>query len=504
MKSHVKRGLALMMSTILFLSSCKVEPELPTQPTNYALKISIAQLPGLTTVLNGLSAVISITKENGEAVFIDKAYELTYNGNYSTPEIQVEKGSYKLIKLIIKKADGSVVFATPIIGSIKAAQTNKPLAINTTTLTRTTTLNLEVLAVTPTDRPQDFGYVSGTFNEGPVENPITEFSLTIQSLFRIGDVIYDNMPVSLKLTTYPLKGEPQTTIQTLASGTKKITLSKQAEKYTLSISKWGMEDSAVILPNNMKDGITYSLGGSKAAKKIKFESVYKQAGNLWLPETRKEYLYANNGKLNTINHYRKAADQSSFIEMKEEIVYENNKVSQIKKSTNNQVSFYTYNDDGELTQIRHSDNEGKTTGQVNYLALPDEIGMSNNYIIGAVFESTKFYYKQNYSYEAFGGNILKYTYATSHGDTEFTNYEYDFGINPFIHLKLPHLGFTNLSKNNVIKRYAAYNIIIPQYDAYSYSYVYDAEGYPIELYTKYRVPGTATEAFSTKTVFNYY
>lgn len=498
MKNYFKGVLIFTVSITLFLSSCKVEPEIPIEPPNYALKISINQLPATPNVLDGLSAIISLTKENGETFLTDKVYELTYNGSYNTSKIQVPKGSYKLVKFVIKKADGSIIFASPIAGSPKAAQITKPLAISVNTLTNTTILNPEVLTVTATDRAQDFGYIDGTFNE--IEKPVTEFSLIVRPSFKIGDVLYDSIPVSLKLTTYPLQGEPHTAIHALAAGAKKITLSKQAIKYTISINKWGMQDTAIILPDNMKDGITYSLGGNKAPKKIKFESTYKQAGNSWIADTRKEYLYTNSGKLDVINHYRKAADHSSFLEMKEEITYENNRISQIRKSKNNHVSFYTYKDNGKLNEIRYTDNEGKTTGKVNHLNLPNQ----NNYSIGAVFESTKYYYKQHYSYELLGGNVFQYTYATSHGDSESTNYEYDFGINPFIHLQLPDLGFVNLSKNNVTKRYATYIIDIPQFDAYSYSYVYDSEGYPIEIYTKYRVPGTATEAFTTKTVLNYY
>ncbi len=503
MKHYFKLTTVLLLSTNLFLSSCKEEQQLPFEPAAYAVKFSIPQRPGATVGTN-LSAIISLTKENGEAVITDKPYELLYNGKFSTPEIQVAKGNYKLVKLIIKNADGSVMFAAPLQGSAKANQVTKPLAITASIVTALTSIDLEVLPITPTDRSQDFGYTDGTFNEKPVEHAPTEFSITVHPLFSIGNVLYDSIPVSLKLTTYPVQGEPFTTIHALPAGSKKFTLSKNAAKYTLSISKWGMQDSSTILPTDMKDGITYWLGGTKAAKKLKYESVYRQSGNTWLADTRKEYLYGNNDRVNLINHFKKAADYSTILEMKEEIIYENNRVSQIKKSINNQNSFYTYQPDGKLAQLRYTDMEGQTIGLANYVTLPGGIGSSSNYSVSTVFESTKYYYKQHYTYEVHNGNVLKFNYATTHGDTETSLYEYDFGINPFIHLQLPELGFTSLSKNNVTKRYANYTTNIPKHTAYEYRYVYDADGYPIELYTKYRLTEGATEAFSTKTVFNYY
>jgi hypothetical protein len=504
MKNYLKLATALLMSAILSLNSCKVEPEIPAEPISYVLKISIDQLPGTATNLTGLFAVASIIKENGETVVTDKSYELEFNSKYVTSEIPVAKGTYKLTKLLIKKADGTIIFATPIAGSAKATQIAQPLAITTSTATASTTINLAVLPVSTTDRSHDFGYADGTFNEQPIENELTEFSITIKPSFTIGSVVYDSIPTSLKLTTYPINGEPQTIFHVLSGGLNKITLSKKALKYTLNINKWGIDDSAVILPNEMKDGLTYTLGGNRAAKKLKYESVYKQSGTLWVPETRKEYLYADNGRLNLINHYKKAADNSTILDMKEEIIYENNRVSQIKKSVNNQNSFFTYGADGKLAQLHYTDNEGQTTGKTNYQILPGGTTSSSNYSVTTTFESKKFYYKQQYTYEINRGNVLKFNYATTHGDLEETLYQHDSGINPFIHLQLPELGFISLSKNNVIKRFASYHIAIPTYDAYSYSYVYDSEGYPIELYTKYRIPGTATEAFSTKTVFNYY
>ncbi|SFH25547.1 hypothetical protein [Pedobacter insulae] len=508
MKNYFRLTAVLLGSIALFLSSCKVEPDIHVdpdkdEPSSYTLKISIAPPSGTHSDLNDLSAVISLTKENGETVLTDKVLELTHNGKYNTPEIPVTKGNYKLVKLIVKKADGSVIYASPITGSLKANHVSKSLALNANITTAKTTLDVEVLPVTTTERPQDFGYIDGTFNEKPTENPATEFTITIKPLFTIGNVVYDSIPVSLKLTTYPITGEPLTTIQALGAGEKKLTLSKQATKYTLSITKWGMNASATILPNDMKDGITYSLAGSKAAKKLKYVSVYRPSGNSWLPDTREEYLYENE-KLNLINHYRKAADNSNLLEMKEEIIYENNRISKIKKSKDDYIASYTYKSDGKLDRIAYTDRDGQTSGMINYVALPGRTGVTDNYGVGTDRESSKFYYKQYISYEILGGNVRKYNYATSHGDSESTLIDYDFQINPYIHLHLPELGLNTLSKNNVTQRVATYSVTIPQHDAYEYSYVYDSEGYPTELYTKYRIPGTATTIFTTKTVFNYY
>jgi hypothetical protein len=77
---------------------------------------------GMEPNQGGLYAILSITKENGDSVFTNRKVAVTTaNQQYITEKIKLEKGGYKLSKLMIVKSSDTFCFAK-VIRWIKTLQ----------------------------------------------------------------------------------------------------------------------------------------------------------------------------------------------------------------------------------------------------------------------------------------------------------------------------------------------------------------------------------------------
>ena len=76
-------------------------------------------------------------------------------------------------------------------------------------------------------------------------------------------------------------------------------------------------------------------------------------------------------------------------------------------------------------------------------------------------------------------------------------------MNPYVHLKVPDLLFTQYTKHNLVFSRKFWKGNRPQYEPYDFKYTYDADGYPKELLTKYRSVESKADAYVLRTVFVY-
>ncbi len=496
----------LLASIGLLLTSCKKNKDKQPSPTNdkFKFNISIENLPGQNTILDGLSAIVSIKSANGQLVVENRAIPLSYSGNYISDFIELPKGNYELVKLVLQRQANSL-FASPYVGSSMEQYVTKPLAIAINLNKAELTTAVEVLAV-ENHKAEDFGYADGTFNLPPPIDNAEDFILDLKPIFKVGKIVYDSVPAVLQVTTYPVNGQPIKRYYGIAAGGQKITLSKSAAKYKLHVSKWGIDDEMELGQTDMKDQELYIGGSTDVAKKIKTESVYLLSDDKWIPQTRKEYTYNTLGLVMRITHLSKAANGATVVDGTEELsYYANNKVSEIHYNVNgnSKTTYFWYKADGKIDRMKETNSEGNITAALSYLGQRGQTGITSSYQVGATYEFSSRYYKQYVTAEMVGGNALSYNNHTSHGDSEETITSYDFGINPYAHLAIPDFWLTNLSRHNRTDKWTQYRINIPKHDAFKFSYTYDAEGFPKEIITKYRVSNTATEAYSTKTVFTY-
>ncbi|MGF1924626.1 MAG: hypothetical protein ACQUHE_10645, partial [Bacteroidia bacterium] len=206
-----------------------------------------------------------------------------------------------------------------------------------------------------------------------------------------------------------------------------------------------------------------------------------------------------NGKLGKIEYWLKRADNTPYISMHERFEYAGTSVQKVVGyNEQNQVSATTsfqYDYQGRVINIVKEENGAQTTARVGYFHYErPEITIDFDFP-GAMDMA---YYADHR-----GGNTMTSTAKRTNGDTETGTYEYDFNINPYRHMNWPDLFLSHSSKNNLVLQRKQYMYSYPINEPYSYSYTYDADGYPTSLITKFKNYLTGKHVFSTKKIFTY-
>lgn len=515
MKKLTTISLTLLVG-VLTLISCKKTIEKPGGGNNPPVdttvmrkfQLVIDSLPGETTAVTNLTAIISVTNGQDELVVSNRKVPLSYNGKYVTDTITLAKGEYKVTKLWLIQPNNTVRFVTPITGSVKAPLVTKPLPLSFSLQPQAVKqVSAEVARVNTSDAAENFGYPAGSFgNINPPDDPNSMLKIRVQPLIRIGDVVYDSTPVTLNVLTWSNTGQINTVNLTLHPGTNEIWLSKAATKYQLKISKWGTYDEMTLQRSQVQEGALYSLGGSTAAKKLSEVLTYKLINNNYVPETRAVYTYES-GRVKEILHYKKWPDGSSYLAEKEIFHYTNGKVNSIKRYNEGisliETTNFSYRNDGKLHQMVHLKGNHQTQATVAYTPLPGGTGISGNHTIDILYNDNYHPYITYYSMSIQGGTMLQSTKSTSHGNNELAHFQYDFSVNPFTHLNLPDLFLSTYSKHNRVAEQRTYHGDYPINEPYNFSYSYGSDGYPVELITKYRTYLTGQHASTIKTVYKY-
>jgi hypothetical protein len=515
MKKLTTISLALLIG-VLTLIACKKTIENPGGGNNPPVdttvlrkfQLVIDSLPGETITVTNLAAIISVTDGQDELVVSDRKVSLSYNGKYVTDSITLAKGQYKVTKLWLIEPNNTVRFVTPITGSAKAPLVTKPLPLSfSLQLQPVKQVSAEVARVNASDVAENFGYPAGSFgNINPPVDPNGLLKIRVQPIIRIGDIVYDSIPVTLNVLTWSNTGQLNTVNYTLHPGTNEIWLSKAATKYQLKITKWGTFDEMTLQRSQVQEGGLYSLGGNTAAKKLSEVLTYKLINNNYVPETRAVYTYEL-GKVKEILHYRKRPDGSNYLAEKEIFQYTNGKVNSIKKYSEGiiliETTNFTYRNDGKLHKMVHLKGNHQTQATVAYTPLPSGTGISGNHMIDILYNYNYLPYITYYNMSIQGGTMLQSITSTSHGNNELAHYQYDYSINPFVHINLPDLYLSNYSKHNKVAEQRTYHGDYPIDEPYKFSYSYGSDGYPSELITKYKTYLTGQHTTTIKTVYKY-
>ncbi|HZF64117.1 MAG TPA: hypothetical protein VEZ55_06530, partial [Chitinophagaceae bacterium] len=349
-------------------------------------------------------------------------------------------------------------------------------------------------------------YPPGSFGDTLPNDP-AYVRIRVQPLIRIGDVVYDSIPVSLTLTTWDKSGQTSIQEQVLSPGTNELLLQASAAKYQLRLTKWGTIDEMTLMRNQVQEGALYSLGGNAQAKKLREVLTYRMSNGSYVPETKTEYIYGAGGKVSQILHYLKDANQMPYVSMTDKYTYTMQKVQTAHRYNHKneliESTTYSYNNDGKLRQGILTSQDRGIVMDVNYSALDGQTGISGRYMINADYRYTHYTHTTNYKMSMQGGNMYQTRIASSNGAIEEGQLQYDFNINPYIHLDLPDIYFVNPSKHNLIGQQKTYQVLFPASEPYSFSYTYDNEGYPTELITKYKSYFTQEHTSTVKTIYRY-
>lgn len=506
----------LMAALLLLPISCK-KNDLPhghgPLPQDSAKKgqfmIAIDSFPGAATPATGLTAIISITDKDNKTVIKDRHMPLSLHELYETDSIEIAVGRYALSGLLIINSDSTVKFASPLAGSAKANAVMQALSIPFQVKKEKTTVGVQVLAVQLGDKPEDFGYPAGSFGSKPVPgDSATDVTIRVLPMIQVGDVVYDSIPVTLLLTAYNALGEPTRTTHRLNPGTNELTLSRAAARHTLQVYKWNGTDEIEIRKEDLQEGMTYYLGGRRDVMRLKEVLEYESTSTgEWKPHSKQYYQY-DGAKLMSIQHYLKKTDGRPYVAFTETMDYTGDRITSVRSRgetvPEEEQTTFSYDAQGKLYHAEQQKGNGHVTAEVTYTALDEETGISGSYRISTVYMFNSHSNNLYYTLDVTGGNVIADNAASHSGGGESGLYEYDFGINPFAHLHLPDLYFSNLSKSNRTRAWKNYFGRTPQTEPYEYSYVYNADGYPKELITKFWNYQTKQHHHSTKTIYTYY
>ncbi|MGV3527929.1 MAG: hypothetical protein ACO1OO_03465 [Flavisolibacter sp.] len=512
MTTAITKPLTWFIAFIFFLAACTKPtteipapvqqpgepPTVPAQKGSFQFSANV-DLSGQPYHSSNLHAVITVKNEAGAEVVKEQMIGLTLPTPVNTGVLELPVGKYKLSSFRLVYGSVNTHFASPIAGSTKAAQVQKPLALDfTIEAGKSITIPVEVLRVAEGEKPQVFGYPSGAFDNGQADaSPFIKVKM--KAIMKIGNIVYDSLPASLRITTWSETGEMTTTYGTLAAGVNTINVLKAASKYEFLVSKWGTTDAITLNRQDVDENTIYILGGSKEAKKLKSERVYKMIEGKDVADTKTDYHYDHEGKLLKIDYWMRKQDNTPYFAMADWFEYSGAKVSKIRRTnieTNSTMkeTRFTYDQQGKVSGMQEEENGWITSGVATYLPSLAQIGIAYNLPSGHTL---------NYNLEVYRGNVIHSTAANSNGSFEEGRYSYDFGINPYAHMNWPTLFLANQSINNVTSQQKQYSGAFPTTDPYSMVYKYDGDGYPVEVVKNYRSPQSGSYLFSTKTIFVY-
>lgn len=529
MKHNFRSLTKLLLIALVLLAGCKKYDDIikpggnsggQPQPTPGSTKIQITleALPGETGIVPDLSAVLDIVNQQGQPVFTNKKVALKHDGKYLSDTLTLASGNYTITRLLIVDKENHTRFVIPLTGSPMEGQVQKPLAIAfSLPKPALSQIAVDVLRIAAGNTPEKYGYPAGSFNlpasndpdetETPDPNPYIK--IKVRPLIKIGDIVYDSIPVTLTLTSWSSTGQPKVVNMNLPAGTNEISLPKAAVKYDLLINKWGTVDELSLHKGDVQEGTVYTLGGSKAAKKLKSEYGSKMVKGVWVAETKNVYEYDGSGKLTKVIYYRKRADNTPYVHMTDYFDYNSigkmNKVVK-KDESNNTISetHFSYAQDGKILSMIQKEGDQQTSATVAYTSVHGGTGITGNYNIDIRYQYSHKSITGHYTAQFKGGNKEADDLQFSDGGREQGRYQYNVNINPFVHLNWPDLFLSRTSKHTIGSQQNGYegNYAKGEYPAAT-EYVIDADGYPKEAITHYLHPFLGIYLYKTKTVYYY-
>ena len=476
----------------------------PPVPADKALVrfVTTADLTGQPYHTSNLRAVVTIVNEKGEEVAKDKLLTLELPNPVKTQNIELPVGNYKITSFRMEYGSVNTHFATPVSGSAKASLVQHPLALSFTVEKNSANeIAVEVLHVQQGEKPQQYGYASGAFDYGQ-EDANRYMKVKLKAIMRIGEIVYDSIPAALIITTWNSKGEMTTTYGHLNAGVNDVQVLKAAVKYQFVVSKWGTNDEMILNRQEIDEATVYTLGGAKGAKKLKSETVFKQVNGVDVSESKNNYFYDVAGELSRIEYWLKKQDNTPYLAMTDVFEYTNGRATRIVRTneenhTTMTVTSFGYDYSGKITSMVQDDKGFKTNASVEYYpaSIIPQIKIHYTYPDRS--------FDMNYYMSFTGRNMTESSAVTSHNHSEQGRYSYDFGINPYVHMKWPNLFLSNNSLHNITSQQKQYYGSYPVADPYSFNYTYDSDGYPTQVIKNFKSPVTGNYLFSTKTKFVY-
>jgi hypothetical protein len=501
------------------LIACKKDPiGLPDtnipDPTDTTLQRSFKLVfTNMSASWNGpgnLTARVTIENPNKPDHPIHLAIPVLFENQCSTPAVKLPKGNYRVQQLLLNDGTGITRFVIPITGSPKASQVSKPLSVSMVLEEKEEKeVRLEVLPVEAADSPQSYGYTTGAFGKAPDDSqPPMDKRVFIRAVWRVGEVIYDSIPAQLVVKSWDIKGEMDYQIHLLSAGPQQIYLPAKAVRFLLSISKWGGSSELALSQTEVHDNGTYAIEGFVPAKKLKSVVEVRVTSATSTPMTKTDYEYEPNGEIKQRLVWGKREDLSTYLMHKELFTYDSGNIKAIRTYDEGDNLLATINTRYDamgrviaLDDIRDANTIAVTAG---YAKLDDRKDSLRDFRVDAQYRFQPSGFTDYFTKSIYGGTVLHDVYVSNNGSYEEGTYDYDFGINPYVHLRIPDLVFSQYTKHNVVFQRKIRRGAAPQIEPYDFSYTYDSDGYPKELLTKFRSTSSNVHTYTLRTVYTYY
>lgn len=109
---------------------------------------------------------ISILNGQGETVEQQRILQLiSFGSGYVTESLELQPDNYAVTEFLVLNESEEVIYATPLEGSARAGDVSDPLPVAfVVSEDATTDVNLQVVPVTETTDPEDFGYANFRFD----------------------------------------------------------------------------------------------------------------------------------------------------------------------------------------------------------------------------------------------------------------------------------------------------------------------------------------------------
>lgn len=346
---------------------------------------------------------------------------------------------------------------------------------------------------------------------GPVHHPVPNppqdggqpqaqtLTIKVQAVIKIGDIVYDHIPASFTLTSFDSTNQPHMLMIRLKPGVNEITIPANHIRYRLSVKEWNQTDEMTLDRKDMQEDVVYTLGGSRAAKKIQYEINAVLVNGQYRADSKTVYQYDVQGKLVNVSLLKKRNNGDIYTALSEDLIYDQTKVKEaIRKDETGAVInklHISYDQQGKIIAFEQLQFGETSNAAVKYTNTSAGVETHVKHQAGNGF--VDYYLLQN------KGNQVKRSSVTSGNVNEWSEYGYDTNINPYIHINWPDLMMSRNSKNNVSwtgKSYFSGNLTL---DPVEYNYTYDAEGYPVSLVKVFRSAQTGSILNTTKTTYHY-
>ncbi len=501
---------SIVFVTLLFftvVTGCRKAAE-PVPPTPVPVDSSSyfqLSFTGMASGQAGLYAILSMTKENGDSVFTNRKVAVTADNQlYLSEKIQLQKGSYQLSKLLIVKSSDTAKYATPIKQSAKAALVNMSLPVKVNiTAAGVQSASISVLPVVASESPSLFGYTATDFGFEPY------FTVQAHVQMKVGAVVYDSLPGLLKVEAVHANGASWLREIELQQGITNVQIPQEYSNYTFSINKWNTAIQKQYSRAEMSNQMLITLAGNRSAKRLIEESVFIENSSATIAESRSEYFYNANSKLQSIRFYQRSLQVSGLpLTMVYhfhysqpgawDTMYRYHIRQQNTGYVEQQLTGYTAIErNGNLIRSMFNKSYDQHTSAAVSYSVANGI---NETVVDYLFSNNN---SMQYRIKFKHGNKTEDRAQSSTGGGESGTYSYDAFVNPYHQLGYDDLYFTNASKNNVKSMVKGYAGSFPSAIPYRYEYVYDEDGYPKESYVSYKGYSSQQHLYRIKKVFLY-